>query len=87
MNIRSTIYQKSTKHRFWRVWIPKCASGRVLGGSWARFVRYKMPTWPQLRTQDGATIEQKSMGIGIENQPNFHYLLESILSSILVDLS
>ena len=31
--------------------------GRLLGA----FVRHKMPTWPQLRTQDGANIEQKSM--------------------------
>ena len=46
---------------FWKVLAPKSASGRVLGGSWARLVGHKRPTWPQLGPQDGAQIESKSI--------------------------
>ena len=31
------------------------------GGSWVRLVGQKTPTWPQLGTQDGTQIGQKSM--------------------------
>ena len=84
INILFNIDHKSTKNPFLRVLAPECASGRVLGGSWARFVRHKMPTSLQLRTQDGPTIEQTSMNNGVENQSSFHYVLESVFSSILV---
>ena len=52
---------------FWKVLAPKSASGRVLGGSWARLVGHKRPTWPQFGPQDGAQIESKSRKNGVEN--------------------
>ena len=64
---------------------PKSASGRVLGGFWVCLVGHNRPTWPQLASQDGTQIEQKSMKNGVENQSNFHCLLKSIFSLMLVD--
>ena len=58
----------------WKVLAPKNASGRVLGGSWARLVGQKRPTWPQPGAQYSqyrVKIEQTTMKSGGQNQSNF----------------
>ena len=56
---------------FWKVLAPKSVSGRVLGGSWARLVGHKRPTWPQFGPPNGAQIESTSIKNGGENQSTF----------------